>query len=69
MGEGGGSLVISRAAKIELCQQQLRGKPFIDDENFVVVYSDGDDHHGDGGDGDDDDVDGEHSELSYASTG
>ena len=58
MGEGGGSLVISRAAKIELCQQQLRGKPFIDDENFVVVYSDDDDHHGDGGDGDDDDVDG-----------
>ena len=40
---------------------------FIDDENSVVVYSDGDDHHGDGGDGDD--VDGEHSELSYASTG
>ena len=39
---------------------------FIDDENFVVVYSDGDDHHGDG---DDDDVDGGHSELSYASTG
>ena len=60
--------MISRAAKIELCQQQLRGKPFIDDENSVVVYSDGDDHHGDG-DGDDDDVDGEHSELSYASTG
>ena len=43
---------------------------FIDDEKSVVVYSDGDDHHGDGGDGDDDDdVDGEHSELSYASTG
>ena len=41
---------------------------FIYDENFVVVYSDGDDHHGDGGDDDDDD-DGEHSELSYASTG
>ena len=39
---------------------------FIDDENFVVVFSDGDDHHGDG---DDDDVDGGHSELSYASTG
>ena len=29
MGEGGGSLVISRAAKIELCQQQLRGKPSL----------------------------------------
>ena len=42
---------------------------FIDDENFVVVFSDGDDHHGDGDDDDDDDVDGEHSELSYASTG
>ena len=69
MGEGGGSLVISRAAKIELCQQQLRGKPSLMMRILLFVvccYSDGDDHHGDG---DDDDVDGGHSELSYASTG
>ena len=60
-GKGGGSLVVWRAAEIELYQQPPRDMPPIEDD---------DEDNNDGGVHDGNDDDGEdHPELSYASTG